>query len=172
MGTVPPLHFTVRRLHPKREAVFPNIRAEGYEVTSDEDDDYNCIAHAADKKNARWWPATHVDGVYWPKDAPLEETVEAFLKAYQTEGYTPCDDGTPEPGHEKVAIYTDQDGIPTHAARLLSSGEWTSKLGGWEDISHPTLRALEGAVPAYGTPTAYLKRTLKPSPPPASTQPG
>ena len=84
-----------RTLSPKREATFPNLKSEGYEVTSDEDDDYNCIAHAVDRKDARWWPAIGIDGVYWPNEAPLAETVEAFMAAYATERYAPCDNGDP-----------------------------------------------------------------------------
>ncbi len=44
---------------------------------------------------------------------------------------------------EKIAIYVDTDGVPTHAARQLPDGSWTSKLGDWEDIQHQTLEALE-----------------------------
>jgi len=57
---------------------------------------------------------------------------------------------------EKVAIYA-LDGEPTHAARQLSDGTWTSKLGKDIDITH-TLRALEGST--YGQVAAYLKRAL------------
>lgn len=174
MGPAEQLPAQKRRLSPKREATFPNLAAEGYEVTSDEESDYNCTAWAAHRQDKRWWPVEGIDGVYWPPDAPLEETVEAFRIAYRIDGgYTPCEDGTLEPGFEKIAIYAKPDGEPTHAARLLPSGQWTSKLGGWEDISHNTLRALEGAEPAYGSPVAYLKRPLPAaatesvSPPPA-----
>jgi hypothetical protein len=55
-----------RSLSPEREATFPNLRTEGYEVTSDEDWLYNCIAHAADLNDTRWWPAKGIEGVYWP----------------------------------------------------------------------------------------------------------
>jgi hypothetical protein len=48
-----------------------------------------------------------------------------------------------EHGVEKVAIYVDCDGVPTHAARQLADGTWTSKLGEWEDIQHDTLEAME-----------------------------
>ena len=48
-------------------------------------------------------------------------------------------------------------GIPTHAARQLRSGRWTSKLGQAEDIEHE-LRALEGAI--HGAVVLILKRQV------------
>ena len=55
---------------------------------------------------------------------------------------------------KKIAIFgmKESDGSvsPTHAARQLESGEWTSKLGkDFEDIPHTTLDALNG--PVYGS---------------------
>jgi hypothetical protein len=49
----------------------------------------------------------------------------------------------------------DAQGSPTHAARQLDNGRWTSKLGELEDIEH-SLRDLEGA--AYGTVVQVMKR--------------
>jgi hypothetical protein len=59
-----------------------------------------------------------------------------------------------EPGLEKIAIFA-KGGRPTHAARQLGSGRWTSKLGRAEDIEHD-LRALEGE--AYGAVAFFLQR--------------
>ena len=72
-------------------------------------------------------------------------TIEAFVKAYATVGFSLIDDDNYEleVGIEKVAIYVDSDGIPSHAARQLEDGSWTSKLGEWEDIQHRTLSAVE-----------------------------
>jgi hypothetical protein len=65
-----------------------------------------------------------------------------------------------EAGFEKIAIYVDGDGVPTHAARQLSDGAWTSKLGEWEDIRHLTLEAMEddGLGLGYGKVSLILKR--------------
>ena len=54
-----------------------------------------------------------------------------------------------------MAIFVDAVGVPTHAARQLASGLWTSKLGHSEDIEHD-LRALEGDT--YGMVALLLKR--------------
>lgn len=88
--------------------------------------------------------------------APLEESIEAFVRAFETRGYMVCDDASPETRFEKVAIYALR-GDPTHAARQLSDGRWTSKLGIYgDDIEHETLEALEGGT--YGTVAVVMKR--------------
>ncbi|KYC37161.1 hypothetical protein WA1_46890 [Scytonema hofmannii PCC 7110] len=51
---------------------------------------------------------------------------------YQTFGYTRCNSFELESGFQKIAIYTkpsgELDGVPTHVARQLPNGRWTSKL--------------------------------------------
>ena len=149
-----------KHLSAKREASFPNLNQSEYEVTSNADFAYNCIAYATDKTNMAWWPMEEeVEGVHWPKGVPIEETLEAFIAAYQTEGYELCDDPNLETGYEKVAIYADAGGKPAHAAKQLTpSGTWTSKLGDWEDIEHKTLDAV--CCPEYGAPARFLKRKI------------
>ena len=49
------------------------------------------------------------------------------------------------------------DGEPTHAARQLPNGKWTSKLGRWEDIEHD-LEGLTGEM--YGSVQQILKRQI------------
>jgi hypothetical protein len=77
------------------------------------------------------------------------------MLAYGTLGFEPCDSGEVEEGFEKVAIYTDAGGEPTHAARQLANGRWTSKLGYLEDIEHD-LDAVAGTH--YGRVRAFLRR--------------
>jgi hypothetical protein len=88
---------------------------------------------------------------------PREVSCNAFVAAFLTLGYAACADESVEPGFEKVALFADPEGVPTHAARQLPTGRWTSKLGQSEDIEHE-LRALEG--PIYGTVVAILKRPV------------
>jgi hypothetical protein len=87
----------------------------------------------------------------------MESDVAAFVAAFGTLGYEPCADGTLEDGFEKIAIYRSPSGIQ-HAARQLSTGRWTSKLGGLEDIEHGSPAELEGAE--YGQVVQYLRRNL------------
>ena len=56
----------------------------------------------------------------------------------------------------KVALYADEWGGWTHAARQLADGWWTSKLGPAEDILHRTPSALVGVV--YGEVREFMKR--------------
>jgi hypothetical protein len=134
------------------ETLFPGLRDSGYLITSPADDRYNCIAWTAQDQGRWWWP----DGdSYWPPGAPREETIAAFVAAYGELGFVPCDDPLLEPGYEKVAIYAVPDGTPTHLARQLASGLWSSKLGRLQDIQ-PRLEDLAGS--AYGYCARFLKR--------------
>ncbi len=142
-------------LIPQVQAHFPSLAATNHSITSPQDPQYNCIAWAAGEDDVRWWP----DPMYilhWPDGVPRLETIAAFIQAYSTIGYAPCSDGNIEQGFEKVALYA-LNGKPTHAARQLSNGEWTSKLGPQWDISH-TINALDG--PSYGSVVQYLKRPM------------
>ena len=85
-------------------------------------------------------------------------TLEAFCEAFATIGYERCFDDGFEPAFEKVAIFVDQSGVPSHAARQLPTGKRTSKLGRMEDIEHE-LRALEGG--AYGSVAHALGAGLR-----------
>lgn len=118
---------------------------------------YNCIGYAAGRTDAYWWPDDYPepDSDYWPAGIPREETLEAFTALYESLGYAVCGDGSPEKGFEKVAIYV-KDGKPTHAARQLANGHWTSKLGPMQDIRHETPEAVSG--PCYGNAARFLRR--------------
>jgi hypothetical protein len=68
-----------------------------------------------------------------------------------------CDSREYEPGFDKVALYADDTGTPTHAARWWQEdGGWSSKLGEENDILHHTLESLEGGD--YGTVVQIFKR--------------
>jgi hypothetical protein len=133
---------------------FPNLTRANHRVVSPAAPDYNCIAWAAECQDRWWWPDP-MGTAYWPPGVPREETVTAFEMAYGTLGFAACVDDSLEAGFRKVAIYA-KAGTPTHAARQLSDGRWTSKLGEWEDIEHATLQALEGGT--YGAVASILRR--------------
>ena len=140
------------------ERLFPNLGKGEYEITSPALRRYNCIAWAAGEESRWWEPGLPFGGYYWPPDAPQENTEQGWAQAFATLGYGPCDGGEHEDGVEKVAIYAAPDGTPTHMARQLPTGEWTSKLGRLEDIRHSTPNSLTGEPPAYGTVARCLKR--------------
>lgn len=133
--------------------LFPRLEEEGFSEESPASPRYNCIAWAAEVTHQFWWP--RATPFFWPPGVPQTETVDAFFQAFETLGYLRCPDGLLEPGFSKIAFYA-IDGRPTHAARQLPDGSWTSKLGRHIDIIHRTLTGLEG--PAYGNVVGYMKR--------------
>lgn len=139
------------------EALFPRLRETGYQITSPVTNEYNCIAWAAGETDRWWWPDPSGSS-YWPEAAPRQETVEAFLIAFSFSGFEPCSSDSFEEGFEKVAIYANAQGQPTHMARQLRNGRWTSKLGKLEDLEH-RLDGLDGST-VYGMVAQCLKRSL------------
>jgi hypothetical protein len=135
--------------------LFPHFESDGGLIhLASETTDYNCIAWAAGRTDQFWWPAAG-DDTFWPDQAPNEETIDAFVFAFATLRYEPCHSGDREPGYEKIALYAYR-GKPTHAARQLPDGKWTSKLGKGPLVTHNTPRGVEG--PVYGSVVRYLRR--------------
>ncbi len=82
--------------------------------------------------------------------------MEAFIEAFAALGFTPCDVAEYEKGFEKVAVYVDTSGKPTHAARQLSPELWTSKFGTLQDIEHE-IDGVSGGL--YGSVAVIMKRS-------------
>ncbi len=142
---------------PDLEVKWPQLSSTNYQVTSPKSQEYNCFAWAAGEDD-RWWQPTPEEQFYWPIGVPKEETLEAYIQAYQTLGYEACNNYQRSVGYQKIAIYVNSIGILTHAARQLTNGKWTSKLGWLEDIEHE----LEGLVgDRYGVIGQILKRRVK-----------
>jgi hypothetical protein len=138
--------------HEQVRQSLPRLTSENYRITSTASWEYNCIAWAVSMTDAWWWP---VPGRYWPPDAPREETIAAFLAVFATFGYAACASADLEPGIEKVALYA-VGNTPTHAARQLTTGWWTSKLGPSIDIEHKSPEDVAGGV--YGEVFALRSR--------------
>jgi hypothetical protein len=114
------------------ELRYPNLKNTEYTVTSPRTQEYNCFAWVAGDQE-RWWQPTPEDEFYWVQGVPMEETLSAYIQAYQTLGYVACDNSDLEKGYEKIALYTDNEGTPLHAAKQLLTGKWSSKLGDLEE---------------------------------------
>ncbi len=136
------------------EDAFPGLSTGSYAIKSPETNRYNCFAWAAGE-NDRWWDPGEQPYSFWPDDATESLDIDTIVEAYTTVGYERCSDGDLEKGFEKVALFTGDSGVPTHAARQLTDGRWTSKLGRCEDIEHD-LEGLEGDL--YGKISCFLKR--------------
>lgn len=134
----------------------PNLTPGNHRITSPETPDYNCIAWAAGEDDRWWWPnpAGHY---FWPPGVAREETLESFLSAFGSIGFEQCGGPDLEQGYEKVVLYCDQNG-PTHMARQLPNGEWTSKLGQSFDISHQALETVADGI--YGQVSIFFRRNL------------
>jgi hypothetical protein len=125
-----------RYLSDEQEAAFPHLRKDVYEVTSDADWAYNCVAHAAGKTDLPWWPVEEdTEGIFWPAGVDRAETADAFVAAFRTVGYRPCEG--PEDGlgfivgFEKVVLYVDAEGAPVpyrEADRRWSVDEQTRRM--------------------------------------------
>jgi hypothetical protein len=133
-------------------AEFPNLLIEPLLHTSNETLNYNCIAWSVKDDTKWWWPDNYS---YWPINIPRENKVESFIKLYESYGYKQCSDGVHEFGVEKIALFVDKAGNPTHVARQLENGNWTSKLGRYIDVEH-SLDSLSGG--SYGNPMLFFKK--------------
>jgi hypothetical protein len=135
-----------------------NLTDGSYAVASPATNRYNCLAWAAGEDFRWWWPDP-LNVSYWPPGVDRSVTAEAFVQAYSILGFSSCPSGDLELGVEKIALYgvgAPGAEVPTHAARQLPSGEWTSKLGPLEDITHASADGVAGRP--YGRILGYLAR--------------
>ncbi len=117
-------------------------------------EEYNCFAWAAGINDKRWEPDPFFQ-FEWPESASRSFGRDSYVEAFQSLGYSLCNDGAMELGFEKIAFYC-VSGEPAHAARQLVNGNWTTKFGDFEDVEHVNLECLQG--PIYGEVTTYMKR--------------
>ena len=139
------------------ESDFPDLKPTDWAETSPATRAYNCFAWAAGDTSRRWEPDPWMQW-YWPASVPRRYSLDAFVKAYESIGYTSCSDVSLEAGFQKIALYADIAGFPTHAALQLPDGQWSSKLGHAEDITHRTLACLSRSP--YGQPVRFLKKKV------------
>lgn len=141
------MKFDYERWLSEASASFPHLTASNSRPTSPVNDCYNCIAWAAGDHERWWWPDANYQ-YYWPSDVQRAETIPAFVEAFAKLGFEQCATDSYQAATEKLALFVNAQGRPTHAARQLRDGWWTSKLGKSIDIEH-ALDAVCG--PCYGT---------------------
>ncbi len=137
-------------------AAFPNLTANNHQqIGPPKDDTYNCIAWAAGFNDRRLDPTDD-----WPWPAPRNTHRTTLVKVFKSFGFVKCADGLLEHGFEKIVIYVENNDPYkwTHAARQLTDGRWTSKLGDYERINHDAPDNLVG--PEYGQIWRYMKRDV------------
>lgn len=160
------------------EDLFPTLKTTGFDISSEASAAYNCVAFAAGVTDVWWEPiAPPKLGYFWPTNIPQNDGIPAAEALFRSLGYEPCENGDPEPGFVKVAVYG-EDGAFTHVTRQTEDGRWLSKIGAFEDITHPTLDGLLGEKGGHGVVVLILKKSLSkvpaaalptdPGPPPAT----
>lgn len=140
---IPPFSFSL---------YFPRLTSQ-YVETSVETDAYNCVAWAIGITDVQF------DSLYgaWPEELEKGNRQEVYAKFYELHGFVDCTpDHSLEVNFEKIALFA-EDGIFLHVARQLNNGNWTSKMGDYEDIEHTTLDAVGGGD--YGKPEIIMKRS-------------
>jgi hypothetical protein len=135
---------------------FPCITELNSSPTSPKTDEYNCIAWAYGRDD-EWFQPDAEEQYFWPISR-REYSIAAHEELFSSIGYSRCADASQEDGFLKIALYVDKEGQPTHAARQLPTGKWTSKLGEEVDIEHDSPEVLNG--PAYGTAKIFMKRKI------------
>ena len=160
---------TVEEIKRRLFQAFPKLSHDnGFKVSSKATPVYNCIAWAYKLDNRWMWPNTgeysFLDGVhYWPSDEILDCDVSNFIEAFKLKGYECCDNSCFEPEYrnkQKIALYVKPGTTEcTHAARELSNGCWTSKLGNDCDIQHGTPDTIEND--GYGKVHCFMKNKFE-----------
>ncbi len=141
------------------ERDFPRLVGTNYEPKSKHTIVYNCASFAIGFEGNYMWPISH--GPYaWKGERVLSlKNVRLEFEGY---GFQSCGNNDSfEDGVIKIAIYTDDDGLPTHIARQNPEHKmWVSKCGDKEDIIHE-LEALNGSEPAYGRASLFMRIDAK-----------
>lgn len=122
---------------------------------------YNCVSWAIGDPRLRWWPHDPTDltraGWYWPDGLPTSETVATFEALFTRLGFEPVVDSSLEAGYEKVALFVDDSGAPSHVSWQTVNGYWASKVGTQgTDCLHK--RPEDANCEAYGTVSRYYRR--------------
>jgi hypothetical protein len=140
------------------ESFAPNAVGH-YERKSDPTTDYNCLAWAVEN-NQKWFnPERFCAGYYWPKGVERHWSMKTVIHVLSEYGFDEeVELATFEDGIVKVAIYADVDEYPTHFARQLANGKWTSKAGELIDFEHDSLECLH--CDDYGKVTKIVQKKV------------
>ena len=149
---------------------YPRLEHDGFfNPTSEETDEYNCIAWAMRLPDRRVEPVEGANS-WWPLHGQREEDAmsqDSLIMAFNKVGFVVCEDNHNETFFDKVALYCQPDDREnddgwTHAARILNANEYHSKAGESYDFHHGNgVRLLYNPyrpLYSYGHIYAYMKR--------------
>lgn len=144
---------------------------ENFCIMSRKTPSYNCIAWAMGFED-RWVDCFQDSGIahkkWWPNSVSRDFRPATLVSAFEAVGFVTCDDGVPEDGYDKVALYkvsplkdpiTDEviaeEGW-THAAKVVGDNLYHSKIGGLFDIHHSGGEVFSDS--SYGSIYQFMKR--------------
>jgi hypothetical protein len=140
------------------EKCIPDIAGK-YRRTSDPTINYNCLAWAVGVQWAWFDPEKGCVGYFWPHGIERELSIPAIRKVLAHFGFNKESNNAEwEEGFLKVAVFIDADGVPSHYARQLENGKWTSKFGELIDVEHDDLECIKCVE--YGEPRFYFMREV------------
>jgi hypothetical protein len=143
------------------ELRYRSLTQNYYRKTSERTPDYNCIAYVAGDFQKPWWPVPYQAPYFWPIDNVEEdESIKEFIEAFSFLGYECCSDSDFEPDFQKIVIFIDEEGFPSHMAKQLPNGYWSSKCGDLEDIEHDLNSLIGGASMGYGQVAQFMKKRI------------
>jgi hypothetical protein len=141
-----------------RARYYPNLRTGNYHKTSEETNIYNCVAWVFNIKTEPIDLSVDENGD--PMPVPQYLMPQVYIEYFEQRGFTKCDTPDLEAGIEKIALYVHTSGTFEHVALQLENGNWSSKVGEYEDIEHYNLEAIE--KPDYmGIASIFMKRERK-----------
>lgn len=155
--------------------VFPKLGTDAhFYIKSPETPEYNCIAWAMGFDD-RWvdhLPDYNISKKkWWPDGVARDFKPSTLIKAFEKLGFVVCDNDYDEEGFEKVALYKTSPLLDpyrgtviadegwTHAARVLSTDLYHSKIGSSFDIYHRSGDVFNGT--SYGIIYQFMKRRLE-----------
>lgn len=154
-----------------KEDNFARLNVKTAEVTGSNDGQvltaYNCVGSAMDDKSRWWFPfkagdtSQNCGEFFWPSEAKRGTgTAESEVKAFD-DLFVRVSKGSvtknekPEAGFVKMAMFTLR-GRPVHIARQVSTGQWLSKIGFAQQITHD-LHDLDKNQSSYGNVSKIYK---------------
>jgi len=135
-----------------------------WSAASDPVGTYNCFGFALGYN--QWWePPVFIDELIaneeaiWPLGLSESLDIDNYIAAARTERFYVSQDAMWEESCDTIMLYfTTNDRKFQHAARQVSSGVWSSKLGTGSDITH----AIDGIDRIdFGTGRIYMKRAIQ-----------
>ena len=102
------------------EAIFPDLKAAGYRITSPATPNYNCFAWAGNDSR-RWWQPVALRGFYWPEEVPGELNLTNLMAVYKRLGYEPCATAEFEPGGRANSANSKMLSMPPSKASQAST---------------------------------------------------